>query len=124
MNRRSDIRHHHLTIIILVNALILSSWIGVPGANGAGGSFGGGDGTKGNPYVIEDVDDLQNMSSNLSAHYVLGNDINASATARWNSGAGFKPIGTPSKRVTGSLDGKNHSITGLFIKYSSGNIGL
>ena len=25
----------------------------------AGGSFGGGDGSAGNPYIIEDVDDLQ-----------------------------------------------------------------
>jgi len=32
-------------------------------AEGKDGSFGGGDGTAGNPYVIEDVWDLQNMSS-------------------------------------------------------------
>ncbi|MEW5937051.1 MAG: GLUG motif-containing protein [Candidatus Thermoplasmatota archaeon] len=49
----------------------------------AGGSFGGGNGTVGNPYIIEDVLDLQNMSANLSAHYALGNDIDASATESW-----------------------------------------
>jgi len=74
--------------IVIVELLLLSCLVvldlGVQEAMAAGGSFGGGDGTTGNPYIIEDVDDLQNMSANLSAHYVLANDIDASATAGWN----------------------------------------
>jgi len=87
--------------------------------SGAGGTFGGGNGSVGNPYVITDVDDLQNMSSNLSAHYVLANDIDASATVGWNSGAGFVPVGNSSNPFNGFLDGRNHTITGLFIKRPS-----
>jgi hypothetical protein len=88
-------------------------------AEGKDGSFGGGDGTKDNPYVIEDVWDLQNMSGNLSVHYVLGNDIDASATINWNSGGGFTPVGTQLMGFTGSLDGRNHTITGLYINRPS-----
>jgi hypothetical protein len=113
--------------LLLIVPLVLSVFAGIghDAAEGAGGSFGGGNGTKGNPYIIEDVKDLQNMSSNLSAHYVLGNDINASNTSSWNSKAGFVPIGTTSKPFTGSFDGKNHTITGLFINRSStSNVGL
>ena len=47
--------------------------------------FSGGSGTSGDPYQISNVSELQNMSSNLSAHYVLKNDINAYATKTWNS---------------------------------------
>jgi len=94
-------------------------------SEGADGSFGGGDGTPGNPYIIEDVRDLQNMSNNLSACYVLKNDIDASATASWNSGAGFVPIGNYTNRFIGGLDGKNFTVSGLFInRPGSGTAGL
>ena len=88
-------------------------------AEGKGGSFGGGDGSAADPYVIEDVWDLQNMSADLDAHYVLGSDIDASATASWNSGAGFEPVGTDATRFTGSLDGRNRTVKGLFIERST-----
>jgi len=101
--------------LVLALSTVASSIGHVPAAEGAGGTFGGGDGSAGNPFVIEDVLDLQNMSANLSAHYVLGKDIDASATAGWNSGAGFIPVGTNTNRFTGSLDGRNHTITGLHI---------
>jgi len=89
-----------------------------------GGNFGGGNGTIENPYIIEDVWDLQNMSANLSAHYALGNDIDASATANWNNDSGvlegFIPVGpgpwdVPANHFTGTLNGQNHTITGLYI---------
>ena len=59
------------------------------GSEGMNGSFGGGSGTLSDPYIIEDVWDLQNISSNLSAHYILKNNINASITNTWNSGGRF-----------------------------------
>ena len=120
MHPRGDFQHHYLIIILIVYSLILSSWMDIPGVEAAGGTFGGGDGSSGNPYVIEDVWDLQNMSSNLSANYTLGNDIDASATASWNSGAGFVPVGTNITPFTGSLDGRNHTISGLFIDRPTG----
>ncbi len=77
--------------------------------------FDDGDGTIGNPYIITNVQDLQAMNTNKSLHYALGNDIDASITLGWNGGSGFIPIGSEQNRFTGSLDGLNHNITGLYI---------
>jgi parallel beta-helix repeat protein len=75
--------------------------------------------------AITTVEQLQAMKNNLSAHYVLGNDIDASATSSWNGGAGFKPIGTGSSNFTGSLDGRGYKITNLYENYPDNyDIGL
>lgn len=55
--------------------------------------------------------DLQGINGNLSGHYALGADINASATAGWNGGEGFDPIGF----FSGTLHGLGHEIHGLTI---------
>ncbi|MBW2637145.1 MAG: hypothetical protein JRC86_06425, partial [Deltaproteobacteria bacterium] len=95
----------------------------------AGGSFslpGGtfdrytGMGNNGQPYIIRDVYDLQAMKCSLNSHYDLAGNIDASATSHWNSdGAGgyygFEPVGTYSKRFTGTLDGQEYTITDLYI---------
>lgn len=52
-----------------------------------------GSGTPGNPYIIDDLFDLQNVNNNLLACYELGRDIDASPTVSWNGGMGFEPIG-------------------------------
>jgi len=44
--------------------------------------------------TITDVDGLQAMEDDLTEDYVLGNNIDASATSTWNSGAGFAPVGS------------------------------
>lgn len=54
-------------------------------------------------------------SSMLSGYYALGADIDASDTQNWNSGAGFKPIGSKANNFTGNFDGLGHTITGLTI---------
>ena len=77
-----------------------------------------GSGTLLDPYVIWDVNDLQNMSLDLAAYYELGQDIDASATTAWNGGEGFIPVGSwpaPVVAFSGSLDGKDHVITELTI---------
>ena len=75
-----------------------------------------GEGTLANPYLIEDVCQLQNMSSNLSAHYALNNSIVAVGMSGWNGGQGFEPVGQNGEdQFTGSLDGRGYTITGLFI---------
>ena len=96
--------------------------------------FSGGSGTPDDPYIIKDVWDLQNMSTDLSAYYVLASDINASATKLWNWNAtaggtgryeGFTPVGNLTAPFTGSLDGRNHTIIGLYIdRYQSSYVGL
>ena len=78
-----------------------------------------GSGTVGDPYVIYDVYDLQNMSLHLGAYYILGNNIDATVTNGWNAGAGFIPIGQGTPYFTGSFDGKNYTITNLYIHDTS-----
>lgn len=63
---------------------------------------------------------LQGMV-NLGAdfRYVLGRDIDASATSAWNSGAGFTPLA----QLNGTLEGLGHEIKNLTIN-RPGNSGI
>ncbi|MEM4605848.1 MAG: hypothetical protein QW103_02340, partial [Candidatus Pacearchaeota archaeon] len=78
------------------------------------GGFAGGSGTQGDPYQISTCQQLQNMSSSLSAYYILINDIDCSDTINWNSGQGFEPVGFYNG-FFGSLDGQNYRIINLYI---------
>jgi filamentous hemagglutinin family protein len=61
------------------------------------------------------VTDLQGAAATNTegnyTRYALGADIDASQTARWNGGAGFKPF----SEFYGVLDGLGHTITNLTI---------
>ena len=59
--------------------------------------------------------DLQGLNGNLYSAYALGSNIDASATAGWNAGAGFMPLGTLNSPFSGQFDGLGHTITGLAI---------
>ncbi len=100
--------------------------VGVLALCGSAWAFSGsGSGTEADPYVITDVYQLQEMQNDLSACYVLGNDIDATATAIWNGGEGFEPVGNPTDHFTGIFDGRGHTITGLYInKPLAGGVGL
>ena len=71
-------------------------------------------------------------SGNLSGYFALGSNIDATATATWNSDglstptyAGFTPIGNSQNNFIGSFDGFGHTITGLNInRPSTSFIGL
>ncbi|QNN46499.1 filamentous hemagglutinin N-terminal domain-containing protein [Thermomonas brevis] len=73
---------------------------------------------------------LQGIWGNLGGNFVLGADINASATAGWNGGLGFTPIGgndpgaSSNPGFTGNFDGLGHVIDGLTINTPNNNIGL
>ena len=86
----------------------------------AGGSFGGGNGTDSNPYIIEDASDLNNVRNALSAHYQLADNIDLSGFGD------FTRIGNgQSTAFTGSFDGNGYFITGLSIDGGSNdNVGL
>jgi hypothetical protein len=77
--------------------------------------FAGGDGTVGDPYQISNAVELQNMNLVLSANYIIVNDIDASITTTWNSGAGFIPVGDDTNKFTGTLDGQNYTIFNVYI---------
>jgi len=83
-------------------------------------------GTEERPYMIEDVQDLQDMNEDLDAHYALANDIDASETEEWNDGEGFEPIGPErfENSFTGTLDGRGYEITGLYLNRTEDYIGL
>jgi hypothetical protein len=75
--------------------------------------------------LIHDLQALQAMREQPQGHYALARSIDASATAGWNSGAGFVPIGTAGTPFTGSFDGRGHSIRQLFIhRPGESNVGL
>lgn len=94
----------------------------------SGGTFlraTGGDGSSGNPYVIADVYGLQGIGTNLSSSFSLANNIDASGSAHWNSGAGFKSIGAYGSAYSGTFDGNGHQIAGLTINATDQyNVGL
>ncbi len=83
-----------------------------------GTRWGGGDGTRGNPYQITNVTELQNMNSNLNAHYILVNNIDASETKTWNGDQGFMSVGDSEVPFGGALDGKGYTIKHLVINRS------
>jgi filamentous hemagglutinin family protein len=68
---------------------------------------------------------LQAMATNLAGNYALGRDIDASATAGWNSGDGFVPIGNAVTPFTGKLYGVAQTITSLTInRPTTDHVGL
>ena len=90
-----------------------------------------GSGTSADPYVITNASELEAMEDDVHADYVLGGDIDASHTAQWNNGSGFKPVwGRIAGPYTdplfnGTFDGAGHTITGLTIsRPERGSIGL
>ena len=72
--------------------------------------------------------DLQGMKGDLTLHYALGSNIDASATASWNAGAGFSPVGYTSAGATtftGIFDGLGHTISNLTInRQGAADVGL
>ena len=84
-----------------------------------------------NYTVVYNISQLQTLGADASTragYYVLANDIDASATSTWNSGAGFAPIGTPGfddQQFSGKLDGLGHTVKSLYINRPSQNfVGL
>ena len=59
--------------------------------------------------------DGSSSDGRLAVAYKQANDIDASASASLNSGAGFNPIGSATTRFSGSYDGDEYTISGLTI---------
>lgn len=76
--------------------------------------------------TIKTCADLQNMQKNLTADYVLSNDIDCSISRTWNSGQGFLPIGAftldGSKDFKGTFNGQGHTISDLYINNNTATI--
>ena len=74
----------------------------------AGGNFGGGSGTSGDPYLVEDAADLDAVRLNLAAHYKQTQDIVLSGD--------WIPVGTVANQFTGNYNANNKRISGLKIE--------
>ena len=124
---------------------------------------GKGEGTPENPFRIYNIEQLQAIEGvvapemglsleeawkgitlfgasdeeRLSRHYILGNDIDATATRGWNDGKGFYPIGRYAgrrnhgefldrqRRFRGVFNGDGHVVRGLWIdRRNKSDIGL
>ncbi len=104
------------------------NFIGRVDFNGTGTLF-----ISGTPYIVinslgvagdTSSTTLQGMSGSLSGHYVLGSNIDATATSGWNAGLGFNPIGDGGAPFTGTFDGLGHTISNLTISRTAQYIGL
>jgi len=71
------------------------------------------------PIEISTVAELQAIENDLLAPYVLVNDIDATDTVNWNSGAGFAPLGNFSTPFEAHFNGNSHAVDGLFISRPS-----
>lgn len=90
------------TILLLIFTMILSMTTIVSASPPAG-------------IAIYDCFDLQNMNDDLSGYYFLANDIDCASTSTWNGGEGFIPIGSSGSGFAGTLDGRGHVISNLYI---------
>ncbi len=95
----------------------------------------GGAGTPDDPYLLTDIYGVQGVATRVTESFALANDIDASGTADWNDGAGFRPIArdvggrlTGYNGFEGVFDGRGRAIGGLTIAagaaVDSGFIGL
>jgi hypothetical protein len=119
-------------LVAVVGVLLLTAGVGTVAADAPDCSAVSynGDGTESNPYEVSNVDQLQCIEEQgLDANYVQVSDIDASGTPSWNGGKGFEPIGefnrTRDTEFTGTFDGADHTISGLYIeRRSTFNVGL
>lgn len=72
-------------------------------------SFAGGNGSESDPYQISTPEQLNAINNNLSANYILINDIDLSSWGEWT------PIGDSDNPFSGTFDGNNFTIQNLRI---------
>lgn len=92
---------------------------------------GSGSGTSVDPFQITSWAELNEVRDNLTASYILMNDLNLSTTGydtyaspSANAGLGWNPIGSGSDYFNGKLDGDCYSIEDIFINRTTQSLGL
>ncbi|MCU6790497.1 S-layer homology domain-containing protein [Paenibacillus sp. WQ 127069] len=112
----------------LAAVLVLLQLFGLFGLAGISrafnGSFAGGTGVSGDPYLIDTASMLNEVRNDLSAHYKLINDIDLDASSPFNQGQSWVPIGSASSPYKGTFDGDGHTIKNLRIVSTADNLGL
>lgn len=86
--------------------------------------FAGGAGTAEDPWQIGTAEQLDLMHNDLTAHYILVDDIDLSGFENWNPVGTFQPLSDkpeeaeiphPDYAFTGTFDGNGHKISNLTI---------
>jgi hypothetical protein len=88
------------------------------GLNISSAQYPEGEGTLDNPFKITSADDLlhlMNSPDDWSKHFILTNDIDCAGLSN------AKPIGNQDLLFSGSIDGKNHTISNLNILLPADN---
>lgn len=87
---------------------------------------GEGVGTEKYPYLIKTADELFEIRNDLSANYKIMEDIDLTEFIQEESPSkGWAPIGNATTPFTGTLDGNNKTIKGLYInRLETDNVGL
>ena len=90
-----------------------------------------GTGTLGDPYQINNAQDLKVLAINVSAgntysgtYFILTSDIDLDEVCNASHGKSWTPIGTGDNGFAGVFDGDNHVITGLYIDSPDNRQGL
>lgn len=116
-----------LSIILVISIIPFGAFnITANAATGNTTEFAGGSGTADDPYLIADKYHLDNVRKYLSSHFEMTADIIFEESDFvyggdfFNNGMAWKPIGV----FTGSFDGKNHTISNLYVDTTSDNVGL
>ena len=106
--------------------------------------LGDADGTEDNPWPIYNVWQLQAIGGisvsadgvtvgglqffgdgdNLSEHYRLMSNIDATPTRAWDDGKGFSPIGDSANPFIGDFDGNGKAVKGIYIDRALDQIGI
>ena len=114
--------------ILLTLILVSSSSIAVFASSNP---FSGGEGTNTNPYIIENIDQLEAVQFYLDSCFILNNDLTFDEMLfeedgeYYNNGKGWTPIGkTSSQPFTGTFNGNGKTIKGLKSSSDLGAIGL
>ena len=113
--------------LLIVLALIMSNIpMNVMAQTEVNSEFAGGSGTETDPYLIATKEQLNNIRNDLNAHYEMIADIVfteedfSNGGDFYNNGQGWISIGTNNGNAfTGTFNGNNHSIRGLYINISA-----
>lgn len=118
--QRSAMYVPKIAALTSVMTLALAGVVAVaPGAQAACGSgtYGGGSGTSGDPYVIATpthLDELRTTSGDWSCSFSQTESIDMNG-ATWSSGS----VGSSAVEFSGTYDGNGHTISGLTVSGSS-----
>ena len=87
-----------------------------------------GSGTLASPYQIATLNNLYWITQNSGSwnkYFVQTADIDATSSSTWAAGAGFSPIGNTTTNFTGSYDGRNFTISNIYInRINTSSVGV